>query len=353
MSEFTVWNLKDDPYKYNHYIERCFNRTPYHLAEYLLAEEEAEEEKNIRIFLLEENDDFALFPAVIRRVNSLSYMCDLKEEVYDLITPHEYGGIISSRDLPMLQKLLLEHIFDYGKRNHVIFQFVRINPYLKDLPDLYKNAGYEIIHSCSQVFVDLRKKEEEIIKDYKYNVRWSIKRAKREGLKFEIAMKNSENVRTFQNIYNKAMDRLNAERFFYFNDEYFHGLMKCDCTRLCFVRDVDDTVIASSILLLEENTVYYHLSCLDRSYASKQPMNYLLHCMILWSKKMGYTTFHLGGGGKSLLQFKEGYSKDRVDYYTAYMISDRDRYQNICEIWKNKFPQYADKQFYPLYRYRE
>ena len=155
-------------------------------------------------------------------------------------------------------------------------------------------------------------------------------------------------------MYKKSMDLLQAKRFLYFNKEYFKNLIACECSRLCFVKDPDGNILAASILLTEEHgVIYYHLGCFDRNYALKRPMNYLMHSAILWGKKMGYQTFHLGGGSKSLLQFKEGYSSSRIEYYIANKICDGKKYSAICEKWKEQFPQYATERFYPLYRYNE
>ena len=154
-------------------------------------------------------------------------------------------------------------------------------------------------------------------------------------------------------MYQKAMEILEAKRFLYFNERYFQEMIKCSCSRLGFIRSRDDKVIAASIMLVYQDIVYYHLGCFDRNYALQRPMNYLMHSMIMWSKQEGYKVFHLGGGGKSLMQFKEGYSNTRIDYYIANKICDQDNYQRVCENWRKKFPQYSDEIFYPQYRYNE
>ena len=352
MSGFRAWNLRENVFKYDEYIKKCLTYTPYHLTEFLLAEETAEDGIT-KIFLYEEEAQFALFPMVIRRINGLFPLLKDEDDIYDMITPHEYGGILSNCQSGRIYDELLKNIFYYCRKNNIIFQFIRFNPYLRDLPNRFIDNNYKVIHSCTQVYVNLVQSKEEIADHYKSNVRRGIRRAKREDLCFEIVNKSKENIDIFQQMYDKAMERLNAEEFLYFNANYFYELMKCDCSRLCFVKDQDNTVIACSILLLGKDAVYYHLSCLDRKFAIKRPMNFLMDSMILWSKKMGYKIFHLGGGSKSLLLFKEGYSKDRIDYYIGYRVCDINKYEGVCNIWKKQFPQYVDRKYYPLYRYRE
>lgn len=352
MGELIVWNLHDDIEKYQKYIQQCMDKTPYHLTEYLLAEENAED-GHTRIFLYAEKDSFAMLPCVIRVINRLTYMSDLKEEVFDMITPHEYGGIISNKKDITLKQALLVHVIDYCKVNKIIYQFHRLNPFLEELPELYKKADFEVIYSNSQVYVDLEKSKEQIECEYKSNVRRNVKRAVKEELRFEIAEKSKENIAIFQNMYQKAMEILQAKRFLYFNAMYFFKMIHCTCAKLAFVKTRENKVIAASIMLVSRKTVYYHLGCFDREYSLYRPMNYLMHSMILWSKQEGYKTFHLGGGGKSLLQFKEGYSNTRIDYYVANKICNKDEYREICARWKEKFPQYKEENYYPLYRYNE
>ena len=352
MNGFHVWNLWDDTKRYDHYIKRCVNFTPYHLTEYLLAESLAESGIT-RIFCYEENGNFALIPEVVRKINDLLYMSDLNEELYDMIAPHEYGGIVSNSSDNILKYNLLKHIFQYCKDNNIIFQFIRLNPYLEDMPLIYQESWFEVLHSNAQVYVDLDQTEEQIFMNYKSSVQRNIRRAEKELLFFEIADKNQKNINAFEIMYQNAMEILEARKFLYFNNQYFHALLKCDFSKLALVRDREGRILAGSILLMDNNVVYYHLGCFDRNYSLKRPMNYLINSMVIWSRENGYKVFHLAGGHKSLLQFKEGYSDARVDYYIADNICDKEKYNVVCEKWKEQFPQYADENYFPLYRYNE
>lgn len=352
MNGFHVWDLDDDVQKYKNYIRQCVEITPFHLAEYLIAEAYAEDGVT-KIFLYEEDGKFALVPEVVRSINGLPYMCNIKEALYDMAAPHEYSGILSNSYEDVLKHKLLKQMLYYCNENNIIFQFIRINPYLKELPSIYRENGYKVIYSNAQVYVDLRQTEEEIIRNYKSNVQRNIKRAQKEGLLFEVADKSPNNIGCFQRMYQQAMERLEARKFLYFNEKYFHEMMSYERSRLVFVKDADGRIVAGSILLLGNDTVYYHLGCFEWEYSLKRPMNYLMHSMILWSKQEGYTTFHLGGGHKSLMQFKEGYSNSRIDYYIASRICDDKKYQEVCQKWKALFPEYAEESFFPLYRYNE
>lgn len=348
--KFAVLDLEKDIQKYREYFAECINVTVYHQPEYLLAELKAEEGET-KIFLYEDGSGFALFPSVIKKINDIVYLTDVLDTViYDMITPHEYSGIIANNENDDLKERLLREIIQYCEKNNIIFGFVRINPYFREQPQIFKARGFQVILSNRQVYVDLKQTAENIWNAYRSNVKRNIKRAQKEDLTFEIAQKNDKNIRIFQKMYVNAMDILEARRFLYFNSTYFDSLIMCGCVELCFVRDPSGKVIASGIMLVEDNMTYYHLGCFDRDYSTKRPMNYLIHSMILWAKSHGCSVFHLGGGGSSLMQFKEGYSQDRIDYYIAYGIYDESEYDDICRIWRTKFPEADVKGYYPQYR---
>lgn len=353
MAHFEVWNLEDDKGKYAHYLGKCIHVTPYHLTEYLIAEAKAETGVT-KIFLYTDYKDFAMFPSVVKKINDIEYLSsNMEADLYDMITPHEYSGILSNVDLISIQKKLLESIKKYCVDSGIIFSFVRINPYFQKQPQVFKECGFDLILSNNQVYVDLKQTSEAIYGAYKSNVKRNVKRAQREQLIFEIAKKNDKNIGIFQNLYVRAMDILSARRFLYFNDEYYKKLVMCECTKLGFVKEHEGKVIAAGIMLTQGNVAYYHLGCFDRDYSIKRPMNYLIHSMIMWAKTQGYETFHIGGGGKSLMQFKEGYSHDRIKYYIAYSILDSRKYEIIRQKWKNKYPEYGEIEYYPIYRYNE
>ena len=352
MAEFNVLDLISDKLVIEKYMQEVLEETPYHSIDYLRAEKSAEE-GTTKVFVYEDNGEYALIPMVVKTVSRSCYPSENESFIYDMITPHEYGGVLSNTNNTDIKKKLLERVLFYCLSKNIIFQFIRINPYLLGLSDLFKECGYQVIHSCDQVYVDLKQTEEEIMGDYKANVRRNIRRAKKEGLTFEIEDSTRENIEIFSTMYRKSMELLQAKKFLYFNMEYFRRLVSCECSKLCFVKDQNGDVAAASILLLGKNIIYYHLGCFDRNYALKRPMNYLIHSMILWGKREGYQIFHLGGGSQSLFQFKGGYSSSRIEYYIANIICDTNKYQKICEKWRTQFPQYADKEFYPLYRYAE
>ena len=61
-----------------------------------------------------------MIPEVIKRIDTLSYVHE-DEELYDMITPHEYGGIVSNDSEPILREKLLNYILSYCNKIKLFF----------------------------------------------------------------------------------------------------------------------------------------------------------------------------------------------------------------------------------------
>lgn len=332
MSGILAWRLRDGADRWSEVAAGGQDTTPYHLAEYLLAEEKAEDGETW-CFALE--DGRAALPMVVRPIS---------EGICDLITPHEYGGIIGAGSAEE-KRQLLDGAEEWAREHGAVTEFARLNPYIEGLPDVYRAAGWEVSLSCGQVSIDLRRGREELVAELEAHVRRNLKRAEKEGLRFEVAKKCAENVRAFERLYCKAMDILGAVRFLYFNPRYFDAVAACDCASLCMVRDADGNMVSGAIVLSNGKKAYYHLGCFDRQATLKRPMDCLIHSMIMHCKEAGYETLHLGGGGESLLHFKTGFSSGRVQYYTARRVCNEAAYKRLCDEWRERH-----EKFFPMYR---
>lgn len=351
MKEFQVWKFSENTEKYDKYISQCINISPYHITQYLIAEEKAEQ-GYIYVFLYKEDMNFAICTMVIKQLNSLPYLQNIDSSYRDMITPHEYAGIASNTDdISVKQNLLAEQI-KYCKKNSIVSSFIRINPYFDCDSNIYRESGYQVELNNNQVWILLEQTEKQIVDDYKSNVKRNIKRAISSGLNFEIVEKNEVNCLIFFEMYQKAMGILKAKKFLFFNREYFENLLKCDACWLAFVRNAERKVIAAAIILANNKISYYHLGCFDRKYSEVRPMNYLIHSIILWSKTNGYDICHLGGGGKSLMQFKTGYSSSRIDYYIGKKIFSPKIYKEVMDVWRTNGCQ-GEQSFFPMYRSNE
>ncbi len=318
----------------------------YYDPYYLKAVQNAENSL-IEIFIYEENGVKCLVPYVKRRINDLSIFKNIKEEFWDISTPHEYSGIITnSPDANNFYSCLGE----YCQNNNIIFEFSRFNPFLKN-EKFIENSGYNLIKCADNIYIGLTDNFEDIYKSFHRSVRKNIKRAVNSNLKFLEAEPTDENIKIFIEIYSESMDRLCAKKYFYFNNEYFQKLLKeCSQARLFFIKDKNE-IIAASILLHHENRAHHHLTGYKTIALDKRPNDFMIYSLIQWCQNSNIEKLHLGGGSEPIRAFKSKFSQMKIPYYIGYKIHNKEIYDYLCSVWKNHNPDRQDITYYPPYRY--
>lgn len=343
--------LNDNIDIYTEYYNKASFKTIYHDPNFLLAEEKAEE-NNTYLYIYDKRDWFVILPGVKRKVNDVIDICQGGETYYDLRTPHEYSGVVADvYNSEHISKFYLE-LCRFCKQNHIIFSFIRFNPYSDERFDA---TNYVVQKSDEQIWIDCVQKD--ITDQFSKSLKRNYKCALKHGLICTEVVKDALNINLFAGLYRKAMDRLSASKFFYFNQQYFECLLKADFTKLYFVYDENKkNVLSAAVVLLDafNKRAYYHLSCRRGGENISGVMEILVVTFSQELKKEGYRCIHLGGGAtSSLREFKARFSEQRIDYFTGHQIFDKERYQRICDIFCQKNPEMADSQFLPLYRSRE
>ncbi len=165
--------------------------------------------------------------------------------------------------------------------------------------------------------------------------------------------KSEADVNSFIDIYYENMDRLSANKDYYFSREYFFKFLECTGFKtdiLLVIHNETNEVIAASMFVKTNNIVQFHLSGSRTAYLNLAPANVFLDEMRILATEEGYEIFNLGGGlgGKqdSLFDFKSSFSKDYRDFMVWKHIIDHTIYDQLSE--KNKSEESID--FFPLYR---
>jgi len=341
-------SLDDNIQLYKEYFDKAQYKTIYHHPQFLLAEEKAEDYRTY-LYILAEKEGFVILPSIKRRINDIEIFKNETEEYFDLVTPHEYSGVIASEYNEELIRLFYKKLSVFCKNNQIIFSFIRFNPYRRE-HELAEN--FCLIKSADQVYIDCN--QEDITKEFsKLRIR-NLKKARKEGMSCVKVTKVLKNTEIFVELYRKAMERLNAKRFFYFNEEYFEQLFKLDFADVFFVYDFEkQNVLAAAIILKDDfnQVAYYHLACRNAEIDVNCAMVLLIESFSKELQEEGYTTVHLAGGPtESLRQFKERFSTRRIEYYIGYNEIDNLRYRELCQLYCEKNVKYKDSDFLPLYR---
>ena len=79
-------------------------------------------------------------------------------------------------------------------------------------------------------------------------------------------------------------------------------------------------IISSALIIKQSNHIDYFLAANERCHEVKYANHFLIFEIARWAKLRGFKCFHLGGGARSLMQFKSGFSKSTKSYFIGRSI---------------------------------
>ena len=91
-------------------------------------------------------------------------------------------------------------------------------------------------------------------------------KALKENLKFKIrSLCDGILNEKFIKLYTFTMNKVNANKYYYFNDNYYKSLEKIQNAYLSEILDHNDNTIGCAIIFIYDKYIHYHLSCNDNS----------------------------------------------------------------------------------------
>lgn len=264
---------------------------------------------------------------------------------FDFATPYGYGGWIIEGEKT---EDLFESYLNWNQKNGIISEFVRFHPMVKN-----HNASrvfYEVVQLGEVVHMDLSSSDN--IWD---NIISKNRNMIRKALKNDIKIYNGrfpEIYEKFRLIYNGTMDKDNAEKYYYFGEDFYKSvLLDLPQNAQVFWAEKDGLVIAASIMLSTNGYMNYHLSGSLREFSSLAPTNLLLYQAALWGNANGCKTFYLGGGvgsgEDSLFKFKRAFYRGELNrFYIGKKIYDQEKYDMLL----NFRTEIKNPNFFPKYR---
>jgi hypothetical protein len=184
---------------------------------------------------------------------------------YDIISPYGYSGLYFKKH--KTYDRFLKAFSEHAIKNNFLTEVIKQSPYILE-DNLEDKINYEIIKS-KKIFgirVDdfdyyfkkvLGKKQRNIFKKgAKIGLTFSYSKIKKGTL--------SENS-LFRKMYEKTMNKVNADKYYYFNNEYFSWLEDMECSYLAVCKNDKNICVGFSIIFDYGKYVHYHLSCNDQS----------------------------------------------------------------------------------------
>lgn len=294
----------------------------------------------------EEGNDVILMPFIRREIR----------DKYDFETAYGYGGPITNSDSWEWIEKSLQEMKDCFTANGYICGFIRFHPMLDNA--LACKEVLNVIYDRKTVSVDMRQSIEDIwstqISSKNRNM---IRKAEKNGLSYR-AEYDFANMKEFINLYNETMQRLGADDFYYFQEEYFKSFAD-DLKGNSFLGVVskDEQPVGAALFMYTGEYGHYHLAGSDRKRGSLGINNYLLWKTIEELNKKGIKRFHLGGGttsspDDSLYKFKKAFGMQENEFYVGKWIFNKEIYDDVCDEWMSNYPDLKERYGHLLLKYR-
>ena len=327
---------------------RMEDKDVYFTEEYVKLYETKKEKAEC--IVCQEGNNVLLFPYLARSF-------DFQGAQYkDFETAYGYGGPIFNTNEESFIDRGLKAIYDYFGENNYIAGFVRFHPLLQN--QLGFDCIGRLLAERKTVAINLDQTMDEVwsneIHSKNRNV---IRKAEKAGCHF-IVDDRYEHLNEFVKLYDSTMDKLSADGFYYFDDNYYKNLVKgIPDSFLGCVADAEERIISAAIFMYSGTYGHYHLSGSDKSQLSLSPNNYMLWEAAKELQKRGVKRFHLGGGTtsdeeNSLFKFKCRFSKDTCQFYIGKLVFNPEAYDAICADWELKNPDKAEHYKHHLLKYK-
>lgn len=225
-------------------------------------------------------------------------------------------------------KEILEYLYDYGKKNKIIF--------FKIEPDLEKSAlfpiPYSLVPSPHPLFpewtqiLDLSKTEDELLKSFHSKTRYNIRLAEKKGVVIK-EMSNDEGFKIFSKLYFETCKR---QKYFGHTPKYHKIIwdnLKKNIAHI-LIAFYNDVPLAAYELFYFKNTLYYPYGGTSLEYRNLMPSNLLMWEAIKLGKKLGATKFDMWGSlppnydmnnpWAGFTRFKEGYNTKFTEFVGSY-----------------------------------
>lgn len=259
---------------------------------------------------------------------------------YDFETPYGYGGPLSNtNDITWIHSAL-QAMNKCFEDNYYVCGFIRFHPLLGNAN--YCKDNMKVLFDRNTVTIDTSTSEDDIwMTQIKSKNRNMIRKAEKNGLEFR-AEYDFASIGEFIMLYNNTMSRLDADKFYFFNEKYYETFISTLRGNgfLGTVRK-DGKMICAALFMYSGQFGHYHLEGSDREYSSLGANNFLLWKAACEMNKLGIKKFHLGGGisqshEDTLFKFKKAFSENLTDFFIGKEIFSISAYNELCDDWEQR-----------------
>lgn len=267
-----------------------------------------------------EDDIIIGLPLLIRKIHNTPF--------FDATSVYGYAGPIS-KNIPenFDNQLFNKELNDFFIDNQIVSVFSRLNPYLPHQNIILSGIG-EIKIKGDIVMIDLNENLEIQRQQYQKRIKSHINKARKICTIKKADCK--DDISNFINLYYENMERVDAKKFYFFNEDYFYKLTQNNnCKTEILLASLSETneIICGAIFIKSKHIIQYHLSGTKTDYMEIGAIKLLIDEMRIEGTKENYKVFNLGGGlnskDDSLLRFKKSFSKTLKEFSVwQYIVND-------------------------------
>jgi hypothetical protein len=308
-------------------------------------------------FFLQDGDKIFFAPYLLRSCADITEF--FKTEVYDVISPYGYPGILMSdaaANHPNFPDFAFQQFRHTLQARGVCSAFLRLHPILgENFAKVF--LSNPVIENGKTVSIDLTLDEAKIWAKTRKGHQSTINKCLRLGFSAK-TVPFTEYIDEFISIYEETMNRVKAIDIYYFSRDYFEGLLKLGEKVHLGVVELQGEIVCACLFFESCGIVQAHLGGTRSEFLKYSPFNLLLHQMRLWAKERGNRYLHIGGGvgGKqdNLYTFKSGFSKQRHEFFTLRSVVDLEKYNDLLQFRAKAINKSVEElqqsQFFPAYR---
>ncbi len=264
----------------------------------------------------------------------------IDKNLYDLESVYGFSGYFTNTDNRTFIEKTIKKYKEYCYEKNIVAEFVRFHPF-NNANKILKNYLDFFEFDRNVVYVDLRKDEKSIVKEFSKGRKSDINKAKKIGLEFKTL--DYSYIGTFIKMYYDTMIRNKAKPFYFFEEEYFYKIASFECTKLYGVFLKKD-ILSISMFLESPPFLYYHLSASTLEGLKLKAVPFLLYKVIQKYIPLERFYYLLLGGGRTkseedtLYKFKKSFSKKTIPYYIGGIVFNKKEYKKLTDKYKsNKF----------------
>ena len=291
------------------------------------------------MFMCKYGDKLWAYPFLLQPITHIGGKA-LENVWFDIETAYGYGGPLANTEDSNFLSAANQAFSEWCQKQNVVAEFVRLHPLLHN--ECWIDPHMELVHERETVSLRLDSVTGDKV-TFNATTCNMLKRAERLEIRVNVFPARNHFAQ-FVRLYLNAMVRIKADKYYYFSNEYFHGLAQLVQENGWLIAAEQDGIwIAAAVFLRGPYWIHYHLSALDTNKRIPGATNTILYTAAQMGCGIGLERLHLGGGrtsnpDDSLLRFKKTMATDSHSFYIGKRTHKSDIYNFLKKTWEQTYP---------------